>query len=113
MAKMIPDYIDLEDPRRNGERMVFEWFSEKTIPGTVYYSLLQKNHRHKLIGEVDFLYVSERGFLCVEVKGGQDIYRNDMEWYSVNKKGEPNHPFSFSSSFLYINFLAKLVIDKS
>ena len=90
MAKMIPDYIDLEDPRRNGERMVFEWFSEKTIPGTVYYSLLQKNHRHKLIGEVDFLYVSERGFLCVEVKGGQDIYRNDMEWYSVNKKGEPN-----------------------
>ena len=88
MAKMIPDYIYQEDPRRNGERMVFEWLSDKKIPGTVYYSLLQKNHKHKLIGEVDFLYVSERGFLCIEVKGGQDIYRTDMSWFSVNKRGE-------------------------
>ena len=87
---MIPDYIDLEDPRRNGERMVFDWFSNTNIPGTVYYSLLQKNHKHKLIGEVDFLYVSERGFLCVEVKGGQNIYRNDRKWYSVNKLGKTN-----------------------
>lgn len=90
MAKMIPDYINQEDPRRNGERMVFEWFSDKSIPGTVYYSLLQKNHKHKLIGEVDFLYVTERGFLCIEVKGGQGIYRNNMEWFSINKRGEHN-----------------------
>ena len=90
MAKMIPDYIDQEDPRRNGERMVYEWLSDKAIPGTVYYSLLQKNHKHKLIGEVDFLYVTERGFLCIEVKGGQDIYRSDKEWFSVNKRGVHN-----------------------
>lgn len=90
MATMLPDYIDQDDPRRNGERMVFEWFSDSHIPGTVYYSLLQKNHKHKLIGEVDFLYVCERGFLCVEVKGGQDIYRDNMEWYSVNRNGVHN-----------------------
>ena len=90
MAKMIPDYIDQEDPRRNGERLVFEWLSDKSIPGTVYYSLLQKNHRHKLIGEIDFLYVTERGFICIEVKGGQNIYRSNMEWFSVNKRGEHN-----------------------
>lgn len=96
MAKMIPDYIDQEDPRRNGERMVFDWFSNKDIPGTVYYSIHQKNHKKKLIGEVDFLYVSKRGFLCVEVKGGEDIYRKDRQWFSVNKNGvhnEIHNPF--------------------
>lgn len=90
MARMLPDYIDQEDPRRNGERMVFQWLSDSHIPGTAYYSLLQKNHKHKLIGEVDFLYVCDRGFLCIEVKGGQNIYRSGMEWYSVNKKGVHN-----------------------
>ena len=90
MAKMLPDYIDQEDPRRNGERMVFEWLSDTRVPGTAYYSLLQKNHKHKLIGEVDFLYVCDRGFLCIEVKGGQKIYREGMSWFSVNRKGESN-----------------------
>lgn len=90
MAKMIPDYIDQEDPRRNGERMVFDWFSRNEIPGTVYYSIHQKNHKKKFIGEVDFLYVTKRGFLCIEVKGGEDIYRKDRQWFSVNKKGEHN-----------------------
>ncbi len=90
MAKMLPEYIDQDDPRRNGERMVFQWLSDPSIPGTAYYSLLQKNHKHKLIGEVDFLYVCERGFLCIEVKGGQDIYRSGMEWFSVNKRGVHN-----------------------
>lgn len=87
---MIPSYIDQDDPRRNGERMVFDWFSNPKIPGTVYYSLLQKNHKHKLIGEVDFLYVCERGFLCIEVKGGQNIYRKERQWYSINRRGEHN-----------------------
>ncbi len=90
MARMLPDYIDQEDSRRNGERMVFEWLSDAHVPGTAYYSLLQKNHKHKLIGEVDFLYVCDRGFLCIEVKGGQEIYRDGMEWFSVNKRGIPN-----------------------
>ena len=87
---MIPDYIDQTDSRRNGERLVYEWLSDKNIPGIVYYSLLQKNHTHKLIGEIDFLYISKRGFLCIEVKGGQDIYRKDGKWFSVNRRGEHN-----------------------
>ena len=50
MAKLIPNEIDQEDPRRDGERLVFEWLSDPAVPGTAFYSLLQKNHRHKLIG---------------------------------------------------------------
>ena len=85
MAKLIPDHIDQNDPRRNGERLVFEWLSNDAVPGTVYYSLLQKNHRHKLIGEVDFLYVCDRGFLCIEVKGGQG-----QHWVAIDSVNGTN-----------------------
>ena len=44
MAKLIPNEIDREDPRRDGERLVFEWLSDPAVPGTAFYSLLQKNH---------------------------------------------------------------------
>lgn len=97
MAKLIPNEVDWSDPRRNGERIVFECLSDANIPGTAFYSLLQKNHKHKLIGEVDFLYVSERGLLCLEVKGGQEISREDHRWYSKNKKGILN---SISNPFV-------------
>lgn len=86
MAKMIPNFIDENAPRRDGERLVFKWLSDEAVPGVAYYSILQKNQRHKLIGEVDFLYVSERGFLCIEVKGGQ-VGREEGEWFSVDKGG--------------------------
>lgn len=104
MAEMIPDYIDREDWRRNGERLVFEWLSDDDVPGTVYYSLLQKNHKHKLMGEVDFLYVSQQGFLCIEVKGGQQIYCKNKKWYSVNRKGveyEIRNPFVQAKDCMY------------
>ena len=90
MARMIPDYIDRDDPKREGERMVFEWLSNNSIKGTAFYSMLQKNHVHKLIGEVDFLLVCDRGCLCIEVKGGKDILRRDGRWYSVNHKDVEN-----------------------
>ena len=46
MAKLIPNEVDWSDPRRNGERIVFECLSDANIPGTAFYSLLQKNHKH-------------------------------------------------------------------
>ncbi|MBR5676915.1 MAG: NERD domain-containing protein [Paludibacteraceae bacterium] len=96
MARMIPDYISREDPKREGERMVFEWLSNESIKGTAFYSVLQKNHVHKLIGEVDFLLVCDRGCLCIEVKGGKDIFRRDGKWYSVSHRdveNEIHNPF--------------------
>ena len=104
MANMIPNYIDSTDTRRGGERMVFDWFSDEKIKGTAYYSLLQKNHRHKLIGEVDFLYVCERGFLCVEVKGGQDIFCKEKQWFAQNRNGDINeikNPFIQAKDCMY------------
>ena len=89
MAYVYPDHIDPEDSRRNGERLVHQWLSDESVRGTAFYSQLQKTHRFKLISEVDFLYINERGFLCIEVKGGT-IHREDKNWYSDNKLGITN-----------------------
>ena len=97
MAVMLPDTADYSASRSNGERLVFQWLSEDNIPGFVFHSLLQKNHKHKIMGEVDFLYISERGLLCIEVKGGQDIYRRDQKWYSFSKS---QNEFEISNPFL-------------
>ena len=86
MAQMINNIAE-NATRRDGERLVFQWFSDDNIPGVAFYSLLQKNRTRKLIGEVDFLYISERGFLCIEVKGGQ-VLREGGKWFSIDKGGK-------------------------
>lgn len=95
MAKMIPNYIDQENSKLDGERMVFNWLLGNEIAGVAMHSLLQKNHKRKMIAEVDFLLISKKGILCIEVKGGQEIYRKEGEWYSASKKqvqnNDPNH----------------------
>ena len=97
MAIMIPDTVDYNDSRSNGERLVFQWLSDNNISGFVFHSLLQKNHKHKIMGEIDFLYICERGLLCIEVKGGQDIYRKDQKWFSFSKSQQE---YEISNPFL-------------
>ena len=94
---MIPDTVDYNDPKSNGERLVYQWLSEQTIPGFAFHSLLQKNHKHKIMGEVDFLYICERGLICIEVKGGQDIYCKDKKWFSL---GKSQSEYEISNPFL-------------
>ncbi len=104
MAKMIPNHIDQEDPRRNGERLVFKLFADDKVKGTAFYSMPQINHKHKMIGEVDFLYITQKGILCLEVKGGQEIIRRDRSWYSVNHHGVKNEikdPFKQAMDCMY------------
>lgn len=84
MARMIPSYIDQEDPKLNAERKVFKWLSDDRVDGIVLHSLQLKNHSRKRSGEIDFLLINNRGFLCIEVKGGR-IRRYDGDWYSINR----------------------------
>jgi len=97
MAEMIPLRMDNENPGLGAERMVFSWFSSDMIKGVVLHSLLQKNQKRKLIAEIDFLYISRRGILCVEVKGGKAISREAGEWLSTSKGGlihQISNPFN-------------------
>lgn len=104
MAKILPDKIERNDSRRNGEYLIYDLFSQEKIKGTVLYSLFQKNHLHKLIGEIDFLYICERGLICFEIKGGQAIYRKNGVWYSENKRKVENtihNPFEQAKDCQY------------
>lgn len=87
MARMIPAYIERDDPRRTGEYMVYDWLSDEKVPGIAFYSHTQNNHESKTMSEVDFLYVCQAGLLCIEVKGGQ-VHKKDSIWKSTNKRGE-------------------------
>lgn len=103
MAKMIPANIDQENANLDGERLVFEMLSSQKLPGVAMHSLLQKNHRRKMIGEVDFLHISHRGILCIEVKGGK-VYRKDGLWYSKGKNDKVNDikdPFRQAKDCMY------------
>ncbi|PID82143.1 MAG: hypothetical protein CSB16_02800, partial [Clostridiales bacterium] len=90
MAKMIPDQATKKETPSKAERAVFNWFSKNDIPGVVLHSLIQKNHRYKLIGETDFFYICEHGILCIEVKGGR-ISREKGKWYSEDSQGVKHH----------------------
>lgn len=86
MAKMIPSYIERDDPRRHGEYMVYDWLSNPEIPGVAFYSHPQNNHESKTMCEADFLYICKNGLLCIEVKGGI-VLKKETKWKSVDKKG--------------------------
>jgi len=95
--KMIPEAMpNRNDPKMNGERLVFDMLSRLDLDGIVLHSLLQKNHRYKMIGEVDFLVICKYGIICIEVKGGV-IKRTAGEWTSTSGKGVVHsiqNPFS-------------------
>lgn len=87
MARMIPAFIERDDPKRTGEYMVYDWLSQDSIPGVVFYSHTQNNHDTKTMSEVDFMYICRQGILCIEVKGGI-IKKEETKWRSTNKRGE-------------------------
>lgn len=112
---MIPAQIQDDNPNLMGERMVFNWFSSSTVQGFVLHSLTQKNHKAKLVAEVDFLYISKRGLLCVEIKGGKSIYRESGEWFSISRTDKIyriKDPFNQAKGCMYAlqDYLADVYI---
>jgi hypothetical protein len=88
--KMIPNVMeDRDNPRKGGERIVFDILERLNMDGVVLHSLLQKNQKYKMIGEVDFLMICKYGVFCIEVKGGT-IVRKNGKWASINKNGIEN-----------------------
>jgi hypothetical protein len=102
--KMVPDIMDgRDDPQKNGERLVFDMLARLDMDGVVLHSLLQKNHKYKMIGEVDFLMVCKYGVFCIEVKGGV-IERKGGKWFSISRNGVENEikdPFVQAKDCMY------------
>lgn len=89
MAKMIPVVIDPEQAKKSrAEADVFGWLKNMSWGNaTVLYSLPLKDHIKKSFGEIDFVVISDKGIICLEVKGG-GVERKNGQWGFTNRFGE-------------------------
>ncbi|MFC2156508.1 nuclease-related domain-containing protein [Acidobacteriota bacterium] len=87
MALMIPDFIH-KDCRSNAERKLFDRFkTELSDNYIVLHSYGISRHHKKVSSEIDFIILSPRGILCIEVKGGRIDYDRGV-WYFTDRFGE-------------------------
>ncbi len=84
MARMIPDYIH-RDCKSSAERKLFERFRQELPENyVVLHSLGLAKHACKIRAEIDFVVVSQRGLLCIEVKGGR-IKQERGKWHFIDR----------------------------
>lgn len=71
----------------NAERKIFEAFEKTALDGaTVFHSLNIPKHQKKQFSEADFVVVSSRGVLVLEVKGGRLSVKQGV-WYTRDGTG--------------------------
>ena len=87
MAVMIPDFVH-PDCKSNAEKYLFDRLKKELDKNyIVMHSLGLARHGRNFSSEIDFLIVSQRGLLVLEVKGGR--VRHEMGvWYFTNRYDE-------------------------
>jgi len=86
MALMIPSSVH-DDCKSSAERRLFGRFkTELPDAYTVLHSLGVARHNKKLVAEIDFVVLSPRGILCIEVKGGR-ISHHSGTWTYTDRYG--------------------------
>ena len=91
--KLVPPFVlpracDPELPKvSHGEQQVFNYLGEVNVSShdVALHSLNMTRHKNKRWSEMDFLLVSLRGILVVEVKGGSVSCSDGMWEYSGKK----------------------------
>lgn len=88
MAKIYPPrFPHVGDKLRNAERVFFDaCVSQLDDSWTVLYEVQWFGRRNQgnERGDADFLLMNSKyGIFCVEVKGGQQIFVKDNQWYSI------------------------------
>ena len=89
MAELVPCVIPKDAP--NSEKIIFNLIKddERTRDWVVFHSLRIEKHITQFKGgEADFVIISPSlGCFVIEVKGGENIYAENGEWYSKNRLG--------------------------
>lgn len=88
MSKMIPSVLDYEVAKKSpAEARVFYWLKNMSWGNAiVLHSLPLKDHIKNSFGEIDFVVISEKGVICIEVKGG-GVERREGRWGFTNRHG--------------------------
>lgn len=121
MTNIYPNQIPIEilnDPKREGERIVFRKLKEIEGNYEIFYSVdwtsNSKKNRPRRDGECDFILVHKTlGVICFEVKGGKVFKEFDNygvpEFFSKDKKGEI-HPIK--NPYKQAKRTKNIIIDK-
>lgn len=98
--QLIPPIIN-PNTKSDAERLIFDKLQCSNIKGVAIHALDLSKHQTKLYSEIDFIVITERGVLCLEVKGG-DVRLEQSEWVYTNRHGDSNYkeesPFSQARS---------------
>lgn len=87
------------------ERRVFQLLAQTKLPDAVcYHSVNLSEHDYKIVSELDFVILSPRGLLVLEVKGG-GVARRDGVWTFTDRYGRTHArlegPFQQARSGMY------------
>lgn len=87
--RLIPSTV-VGDTKSEAERIVFDLLSQLTLPGgTAFHSLSISEHEYKRWGELDFVVLSARALIVLEVKGGA-VSCHEGLWTYTDRFGYPH-----------------------
>lgn len=86
MALIYPSFRPRSDKVSDAELDVLEALSALPEDWFVLHSLWMKTHSRKLHAEADFVLITDRGALILEVKGGE-VWRDSYGWHFRTKSG--------------------------
>lgn len=111
MSKMIPPFYN-EEKTSFAEVKLFNALRKLPDTYTILHSIGLAEHKSKIFSEIDFVIISKKGILCLEVKGGQ-VYRENGVWHFVDRfnnitqKTEGPFEQSISAMFSLREYLKK------
>ena len=116
MAKLIPPSFTNDASSRNAERRFFHTLrSSNGEAWTVFHSVWNRNHEFKTVSESDFLFLSKRGMLSIEVKGGI-VSTRDKQWFfaplSSGVAGKPKNESPMDQARGSLFAIQKHIIDR-
>lgn len=83
--QLIPQIIN-PNTKSDAERLIFQKLQKSKIEGVAIHSLDLSEHESKLYSEIDFVVITGRGVLCLEVKGG-DVRLDNGKWEYIDRSG--------------------------
>jgi len=86
MAKFFPD-IAPDTKKSEAEYSFYRALKGLSDEWTVLHSVYVHQHAYKRSGEADFLLISPKVIMVIEVKGGE-VYAENGEWVFKNRHGE-------------------------
>lgn len=84
-VRMFPP--DIPESASGAEAKIFEELKGLDLDCSVFHSIGLAEHLDKVYGEIDFIILSHRGVLCLEVKGG-GVECESNKWIYTNRRGE-------------------------